>query len=438
MSRTAIVILGASGDLAKRKLVPALFALYKKNELPKGTIIVGSGRSAFSDQEFRNRFEVSEDFAQTLFYHQNIIGIKEAIQSHGQFSRTIFFFALPPISYVETARQLSAECLPDSCSIIVEKPFGYNEASSRELNDGLRACFREEQIFRIDHYLAKEAVQNILVFRFANTLFEPLWNNEYIDCIQISGLETLGVGRRAAYFDRSGIIRDMVQNHLTQLLCLLTMDAPLSLGAAEIQKNKCALLERVRVVKCFRYQYEGYCEEPDVNSESTTETFAELQLSIDTPRWSGVPVFLRTGKATGIQSTDIGVRFKMPARQLFQGIALQAQNAIVFKIQPSEGIILDVTSKLPGADHQLVSTNLNFCYRSFFETEIPEAYQKLLLDILHSDHTLFVGAEETELSWRVFDTVLDKKELLRYKPGQLPPTQLPCTWINFDRYQCPI
>ncbi|HUI92386.1 MAG TPA: glucose-6-phosphate dehydrogenase [Chitinivibrionales bacterium] len=425
----AIVILGASGNLAQKKLMPALHRLYQRSELADCSIIVGAGRTPFTDEQFRRRFTITDDFGGKLFYHQGLQGLREYLAGKGSFSRVIFFFALPPDTYAPTAAELRREGFCGNTSIIIEKPFGSDVASARLLNRELSACYTERQIFRNDHYLAKEAVQNILVFRFANSLFEPVWNGRHVESIQISACEQATAADRAQYFDKAGIIRDMAQNHLMQLLCLLTMDAPASLGAEDIRRKKISILKSLSVSECRRCQYDGYRSEKGIAPDSKTETFAELSMRIAGERWKGTKIFIRTGKALHRTGTEIGVRLRPPARNLFAG----QPNVIVFKIQPAAGIILGLSGKKPG-EVSIAGTRMTFCYNKAFDAEIPGAYQKLLLDAIRGDHTLFVGAKETEESWRVLDAVLDKGPLGTYAKGALPPAGLDADWIDFDGF----
>jgi glucose-6-phosphate 1-dehydrogenase len=434
--RTAIVILGASGDLAKRKLVPALIHLCHSGKIDQSTVIVGEGRSDFSDAEFRNSFKTPEPLASMLFYHKGITGLKSFLADKGDFPRSIVFFALPPQVYSATARELVQEGFGPDTSIIIEKPFGADYQTAVALNRQLSDCFDEQRIYRNDHYLAKEAVQNILVFRFANSIFYPVWNNNYIESIQINASETLGVGTRSAYFDKAGILRDMVQNHLMQLLCLMTMEAPVSLGAEDIAEKKVELLRALSIEACDRRQYEGYVKEPGVAPGSSTETYVELIFRINNFRWAGVPVYLRCGKALDRNGTEIGVRFKPVPGIVFDKQGPLPPNEIVFMIQPQEGIILSMSSKEPGGELKLIKTNMNFCYHDSFSQEIPEAYQRLLLDAIRGDHTLFVTARETELSWKALENVLDKGSVLPYKRGSVPPSSFGIQWIDFENYCC--
>ena len=430
----AIVILGASGDLARRKLIPALQILHQKGSLDDSTRVVGAGRTPFTRETFLSQFHLEAPFSRLLSYHTGIAGLKAYLSSLGTFQRVILFLAQPPEAYVATARALKTEGFGSEASLIIEKPFGYNHASARGLNRDLASTFSESQIFRIDHYLAKEAVQNILVFRFANALFYPIWNSRYIESIQINAIEDIGILERGAYFDKSGIIRDMVQNHLFQLLSLLTMEAPSSLDPQDICLQKISLLRAVSVESCHRYQYSGYRDENNVAPGSTTETFAELKLAINNFRWTGMPVYLRTGKATHRRGTEIGVRLKPLPRLLFNEQGALVPNRIIFKIQPAEGIILDLQSKAPGVDNDIASTHMNFCYRDAFASAIPDAYQRLLLDAIRGDRTLFVSSEETETAWKILDDVLDKGTIGVYARGTMPASALDADWIDFEKY----
>jgi glucose-6-phosphate 1-dehydrogenase len=435
VTNTAIIILGASGDLSTRKLIPSLSRLYEKKQIDASCIIVGSGRTDFDDTSFCNRIQgIGDGFKRILHYHTGMKGLRSYLKKKGSFTRTVFFLALPPSVYVSTVKSLYEEGFRDDAALIIEKPFGYNYQSAKELNDSIKLYFKESQIFRIDHYLAKEAVQNILVFRFANSLFYPVWNSRYIDSIQINALESTGIENRGAYFDKAGIIRDMVQNHLTQLLCLITMEAPVSLDADEIRFQKMNILKAMQIEECHRYQYEGYCKEKGVKENSKTETFVEIKLSINNFRWTGMPVYIRTGKATNRKGTEIGFKFKSLPKLLYNRNGHISSNRIIIKIQPAEGIIIDLASKIPGSGIKITNTNMSFCYRDSFSEEIPEAYQRLLLDTLIGNRTLFVSAEEAELSWIKYDSILDKGKLKYYKRGELPESSFTIEWIDFEKY----
>ena len=435
LNKSAIIILGATGDLSKRKLIPALIKLHEINIIDDSCIIVGVGRSDYNDNSFRKKLNLQNSLNSILYYHQDIKGLREYIHSKGAFERVIIFMALPPSAYVQSAKELHEEACSDAVRIIIEKPFGYNYESAKDLDTELMKYFNDSQIYRIDHYLGKEPVQNLLVFRFANFLFSQVWNNRYIESIQINAFEDVTVEDRGAYFDGAGIIRDMIQNHLVQLLCLLTMNAPASLDPEDIRIQKINILKCLEVVNCKRYQYEGYLNEKDISPDSKTETFADIELKINNFNWSGIPIYIRTGKALSRKGTEIGVTFKSVPEVLYNRNGKLDPNRIVFKIQPSEGIVVDLTSKVPGNDVQVNNTHMSFCYKESFNSEIPEAYQKLLFDALQGDKTLFVSAEETELSWKIFDKVLDKGQVTTYKKGEIPEPNFCEEWIDFDSYR---
>ena len=437
VTNSAIVILGASGDLAQRKLIPALSMLYDKGEIDDTIRIFGSGRSEFSDDEFRDKYKLEGRFRELLHYRAGIDGLKSYIDSKGTFERIVVFLALPPKVYGDTAEHLAREGFGENVTLIIEKPFGYDYHSAKELNSRLARYFNESQIFRIDHYLAKEAVQNILVFRFANSIFYPVWNSGYIESIQINAFESIGVENRGAYFDGSGMIRDMVQNHLIQMLCLLTMESPVSLDAEDIRVQKINVLKGIEFAECHKAQYEGYLDEVGVAPGSRTETFVEMKLWINNFRWNGVPVYIRAGKSLHRKGTEIGFKFKALPRLLFNRNGDIPSNTIIFQIQPSEGIVVDLSSKIPGNDARITRTNMKFCYSDSFTEEIPEAYQKLLLDALRGNRTLFVSAEETELSWKKIEPFLDTGDLGYYDKGSVPETRFSMEWIDFERF-CPV
>ena len=430
----AIVILGASGDLARRKLMPALNTLFEQGKIDRSCVIIGSGRTFFTDEEFRNRFHSGSDFGSLLFYHQHTPGLRDFIASKNNFSKVIVFLSQPPSAYESSVKELSGDGFGRETFIALEKPFGYDYNSARKLNETLLSYFNEERIYRIDHYLGKEAVQNILVFRFANSIFYPLWNSRYIESIQINALESEGVGERGRYFDGAGTIRDMVQNHILQLLSLLTMEAPVTLGADDIREQKIAVLRTMEIVSCNRFQYEGYRNEKDISPQSSTETYAELSLIINNFRWQGTPVYIRTGKAVHRKGTEIGVRFRAVPEVLYNKSGNLNANTIIFKIQPNEGIVLDLSTKIPGADNSLTAAHMNLCYREAFGAPSPEAYQKLIHEILMGDRTLFVSALETETAWQLINGFPDKGELAFYPKGALPKSGSNVKWIDFDSY----
>jgi glucose-6-phosphate 1-dehydrogenase len=397
--------------------------------------VVGSGRKEFTDEEFRVHLGSPKAISPLLFYHPGITGLKGYLGSLGKFKTVIVFFSLPPKVYADTAAELKSEGFGDETRIIVEKPFGYDLESALELNRRLSEYFDESRIYRIDHYLAKEAVQNILVFRFANSLFYPIWNSGYIESIQINACEELGVESRGAYFDGAGVIRDMVQNHLIQMLALLTMEAPVSLDPEDITVQKVNILKALEVVRFARGQYEGYRKEPMVDPDSSTETYVELELRIRSFRWEGTPIYIRTGKALARKGTEIGIRFKRLPRLLYNSSGKLEPNRIVFHIQPTTGIVIDHTVKVPGTDRDIAQSQLDFCLSDAFGPPVVEdAYQRLLMDALAGDRTLYVSAQETELAWKVLKDVLDQGEPFLYRRGELPNSPLGISWIDFQDY----
>ncbi len=434
--KTAIIILGASGDLAARKLVPALDQLFMREQITKESVIIGEGRSVHTHEEFRDKSHCCDEFKDIMFYYQGLDGLHSYLKSKGDFERVVIFMALPPHAYASTAKKLSYEGFGDEVVLVVEKPFGYDFESAKTLNTALTTYFDESQIYRIDHYLAKEAVQNILVFRFANMLFDPIWNSNYIESIEVNCFEDLGVEGRGAYFDTSGIVRDMVQNHLIQLLALLTMESPVSLDAENIRHQKLNVLQQLEVVKWCRYQCDEYRSEDGIDPQSNTETFASIDLKINSMRWHGVPIHVRAGKYMNRKGTEIGVKFKKLPPILFNKEDDLPSNQIIFKIQPAEGIIIDLASKVPGSENKITGTTMKFCYSDHFgNSDIPEAYTRLLLDAIRTDKTLFVSAEESELSWKKFDAVInDDSEPGFHKRGETPTCVNDREWIDFELY----
>ncbi len=435
---SAIVILGASGDLARRKLIPAMDSLHQAGKIKENCFIIGSGRSDFTDKEFRAHVEASKTLAPLLHYHKGIPGLKKFMKTLGRFKTVIVFFSLPPKVYAETAAALRKEGFGRETRIIVEKPFGYDLESAQELNRQLAGHFPEEQIYRIDHYLAKEAIQNILIFRFANSLFYPVWNAGYIESIQIEAVEELGVESRGAYFDGAGVIRDMVQNHLLQMLALLTMEAPVSLHPDDIRNQKINILKTLEVVEFKRGQYEGYRQEDKVADDSTTETFVEMQLRIRNFRWEGMPIYIRTGKALDHKGTRIGIRFRRIPRLLYNTAGTLEPNHIIFHVQPATGIVIGHAVKVPGSDRDIVHSHLNYSMNDVFGAQLAaDAYQRLLMDALAGDRTLYVSADETELAWKVLSDVLDAGDLFLYRRGEMPASPLGINWIDFQSYEPP-
>jgi glucose-6-phosphate 1-dehydrogenase len=354
----------------------------------------------------------------------------------------VFYLAQPPAAFAPTATGLAAAGLAKSdgfTRLVVEKPFGHDLASAQKLNDDLHGSFDEKQIYRIDHYLGKETVQNLLVFRFANSLFESLWNRERINAVEITVAESLGVGSRAGYYDRSGALRDMVQNHITQLLTLVCMEVPSAFEASAIRHEKIKVLRSVAPIECkdvVRARYtqgeidgervRGYLEEEDIESSSQTETFVALKLAVDTWRWQGVPFYLRSGKRMKERSTKITVHFRDVPVSLFKNVCesgLDTPDVLVITLQPDEGFSLHLDVKTPGHPFRLQRVPLKFKYKELF-AEMPEAYETLLLDVWQGDQTLFVHADEAQESWRIYTPLLERPpSLCEYRAGTMGPSE---------------
>lgn len=456
---TALVIFGATGDLTHRKLVPALYNLAADGYLPEDFVVIGSARTPLSDQEFRDKMresvkkfsrrpltdEVWERFSKNLFYQsvngthlEDFAALKDRLEGLSTERKKNFnycyYLAMAPQFFGDIASNLHKAGLVEplkkgkrSTILVIEKPFGHDLASAQELNKVLRQSFAEEQIFRIDHYLGKETVQNILVFRFANGIFEPLWNHKYIDHIQISCAEDIGVGSRAAYFDESGILRDIVQNHILQVLSLLCIEPPISLMDADsIRNEKVKVLRSIKrmtpaevATRTVRAQYQagtvgnetvpGYLEEKGVAAGSSTDTFVALRLEIDNWRWTGVPIYLRAGKRLPKRITEITVAFKQAPSSLFRGrdeVKVE-QNVLTIQVQPKEGISLNISSKPPGPSLDVKSVDMDFTYDDSFGVASPEAYERLLLDAMKVDATLFIRNDEIEEAWDLLAPILD-------------------------------
>lgn len=456
----SVVIFGASGDLTHRKLIPALYNLYLKGRLPEAFQIVGVSRTEYSHKEFRNTVQESvQTFSQETFdsnkwnkFEDNIFYVpgnskqKESYEALDQFLRQrdgaaanrLYYLSLAPSLYEPTLINLRETGMADEDEgwrrIVVEKPFGYDLASAQNLNRIVFSAFTEEQVYRIDHYLGKETAQNILFFRFANTIFEPIWNRNFIDHVQISVLETVDVDNRADYYDSSGVIRDMFQNHLMQLLALTAMEPPISLRASDLRLEKSKVIKAIRPIlnrDTIRAQYEGYKDTKGVAPDSKTPTFAALKLYIDNWRWEGVPFYLRSGKALAQKTSEILVQFRRPPLRLFGPYRRDQSlpNSLSICIQPDEGIHLGFEAKLPDSrEGRLVE--LEFHYDDAFgKGAIPEAYERLILDALLGDAALFAHKDEIEASWRLMDAVIEgwnndhTPPPARYSPGTWGPVE---------------
>jgi glucose-6-phosphate 1-dehydrogenase len=460
-----IVILGASGDLTHRKLVPALYHLFRKGRLPEKTRIVGFSRTEFSHQAWRDDLAkavaqfVGKDFdaalwakfAPNIYYHAGDIDKPEDFVKlakllgeieKGQSSTRVYYLATAPRFYGQAVTQLGAAGLADESGgkrrVIIEKPFGTDLASAKHLNGVVHAVFNERQVYRIDHYLGKETVQNLFVLRFANTIFEPIWNRNYIDHVQITVAEEVDVGRRAGYYDSAGVLRDMFQNHILQLVMITAMEAPVRYEADAVRNEKVKVLQAVRQltgedvhINTLRGQYRGYASAEGVRAGSHTATFAAIKLWIDNWRWQGVPFYLRSGKAMSCRTTQIVVQFRQPPHMLFRNGPKTAADAnrLVIQVQPAEGIELEFETKVPDAGMRLRQTALDFSYCREFRGNIPEAYERLLLDALEGDASLFARADEVEAAWSICDPILeewqhnDKPALNIYEPGVWGPQE---------------
>ena len=477
-----IIIFGGSGDLARRKLFPALGNLMFKRLLPEKFKIIAVGRKPMENQQLLAMGKYPEDFAghfqylQTDYSPEGIQKLKDACDAicrdTGIPPNYLFYLAIPPDGYTVVASALKKGGMVHPAHsrnwsrLVVEKPYGHDIESATALNESLLSCFAEKQIYRIDHYLGKEAVQNILVFRFANSVFEPIWNHHNIEHVQISHSEILGAEDRADYFDKSGLLRDMVQNHLMQIFSLVAMEPPVSLSADAIRDEKVKVLRSLRTLDieadppmAIRGQYGpgeikgqkvgGYRQEKGVKADSSTETFASIRMHIDNFRWAGVPFYLRSGKRLGRRGTEVVITFKRMPRILFNSREPHVQqNRIVFKIQPQEAILLELTSKNPGQSFDLTDTSMNFCYSDHFDPS-ADAYERLLLDAVIGDPTLFVRSDETELSWKYLDPLLKHwgktpaTNFPNYKAGTEGPEEAadillasegPVHWLDFSKY----
>ncbi|MDE3254089.1 MAG: glucose-6-phosphate dehydrogenase, partial [Bacteroidota bacterium] len=455
---TIIIILGATGDLTWRKLIPAIYNLYIDKWIPEDFSVIGVSRKPMSDLAFKKRMHEGVDkfsrrgkskkaewdaFAKCLMYHTGefnkmatYTGIEKMITNFEKEKKVtvnrIFYLAVPPNSFEEIAVKISKSGLAKNklkSRIIIEKPFGHDLDSAKHLNDLLHSIFDESQIYRIDHYLGKETVQNILAFRFANALFEPIWNRNYIDNIQITVSEQLGVENRGNYYETAGALRDMIQNHLFQLLCLIAMEPPVSFEADEIRNKKVDVLNALRSIHPDEvYQYAvrgqygagwiegkkvvGYRQEPDVSKDSPKETFAAIKLFIDNWRWQGVPIYLRTGKRLNETISAITIQFKPVPHQSFplEASGNWQPNRLILNIQPQMGIRIRFQAKRPGLKMILYPVDMTFNYNDSYTSGTPEAYETLLLDIMEGDSTLFMRSDQVEAAWKVLMPIIHSWE----------------------------
>ena len=450
-----IIIFGASGDLTAKKLLPALLHLQEENLLPETYLILGVGRTRMSDELFREKSgksltlyandinaEVRDNFLNKLYFHSmntsdpdDYIGLKQRLTEldlrTGTGRNFLYYLATPPVLYQSIVNCLAKQGLNNQQGqgwkrVIIEKPFGYDLDTSRQLNQVILRSFNEKQVYRIDHYLGKETVQNILVMRFANGILEPLWNSHYIERVEITSAEDIGVEGRAGYYNTSGALRDMVQNHLLQILGMITMESPVSSDADSIRNETMKVFQSIRPMSVddihenvIRGQYisstirgqhvPGYRDEKDVPSDSMTETFVAMKFFIDNWRWKDVPFFIRVGKQLPVKVTEAVVYFKPAAHMIFSADHLPVRNnMLVIRIQPDEGILLTFGMKTPGAGFQVQEQSLEFRYSAASSVRLSEAYERLLLDCMQGDQTLYLRGDAVEATWSFIDPILSE------------------------------
>ncbi|HET9744009.1 MAG TPA: glucose-6-phosphate dehydrogenase [Terriglobales bacterium] len=452
----AMVIFGATGDLTKRKLLPAIYNLMREGLLSREFAIIGVAKDQLSHDQFRSRvteslkqfsdgadpqivewlvqhsYYVSGEFGDAQAYQRLRAQLNDVDKQHGTHGNYFFYFAIAPQFFAETVEMLGQSNLSEEENgswrrVIIEKPFGHDLESARELNKKIKDVLYESQIFRIDHYLGKETVQNILVFRFGNGIFEPIWSRNFIDHVQITVAETVGVEGRGGYYETSGTLRDMTPNHIMQLISLTTMEPPISFNADDVRDEQSKVLHAIRsmtgeevIQNAVRGQYgpgvtptgehmPGYRQEPSVNPQSKTETFIALKLAIDNWRWAGVPIYLRTGKRMARRHTEIAIQFKRAPFMLFRDTDVDKlpSNQLVISVQPEEGIALKFGAKVPGPLAKVGPVNMSFNYQDYFGAAAQTGYEILLYDCMIGDATLFQRADMVEAGWSAIDPVLD-------------------------------
>ena len=460
MNPLSIIVVGASGDLARKKIFPALFALYSQDLLPDDFNIFGFSRTHFTDAEFREKVaekltcrytpehscaDKMEKFLSHCFYAAGSYDSRDSfldlyeVMRKSESSTTcnrMFYLAIPPSLFDDVARSIAGAGLVACNSgepwsrVVIEKPFGRDRESSDALNKEMDKVFSEDQTYRIDHYLGKEVVQNLMVLRFANLVFEPIWNRDHIDKVCIDWKEDIGIDERASYFDEYGIIRDVVQNHLLQILSLVAMERPLTADADHIRDEKVKVLKCIKPlalshVKIGQYvtgehngsTHPGYLEEKGVPSDSTTPTFAASSIMIDNERWQGVPFIVTAGKGLDDRVSEVRIHFKSIATNIFCGDdSCLPTNQLSIRIQPDEAIYLKIVNKEPGLNKGPIECDLDLKYQSEFQTEIPDAYECLLLDVIEGDKSLFIRADELAAAWDIFTPVLHELEASALKP----------------------
>jgi glucose-6-phosphate 1-dehydrogenase len=456
---TAMVVFGGSGDLAHRKIVPALYNLELHRLLPQNFAIVGTSRTEYSDEDYRADMrkaveefsrtqpiqkQVWESFASRLHYipgssndpdtYARVGDLLDRFdREHGTDGNRLFYLSLIPKLFPETIRGIGKAGIGGRgwdrgwSRVVVEKPFGHDLASARELQELVTEVFPERDVFRIDHYLGKESVQNIIAFRFANGIFEPVWNHRYVDHVQVTVAESIGIEHRGNFYETAGAIRDIIQNHALQVLALVGMEPPATFEPEDVRNERAKVLKAVRRVEgevvdrdVVRGQYgegwvdgqrvPGYRDEPDVAPDSTVETYVALELAIDNWRWAGTPFYLRTGKRLPKRATEVVVQFKAAPHLPFGAAAQDGlePNALVLRIQPNEGITMKFGAKVPGPSMEVRSVNMDFSYGTSFADDLPDAYERLLLDVMVGDSTLFPRWDSVELAWEVIQPILDR------------------------------
>ena len=456
---TAFVIFGATGDLTNKKIFPSFFELYKAKLLPQNFKIIAAARSKLTTADYllslKERvmvkdYKIWDEFAKLIEYipndieeGKNLEEITRNLENYeneiGKCTQRIYYMAISPYIYEKAFQNLGAHKMHLGCTlhknlakIVVEKPFGHDLKSAQKLNFILSLYFGEGQIFRIDHYLGKETGQNIFAFRFGNELFEPVWNNKFVDHVQITLAEPRGIERRGEYYDRAGALRDIVQNHLLQLLAIVTMDVPSRFEQKAIRAKKIEIVKSIKklnhsdiISHTVRAQYENYLREEKVDPKSQTETYAALKLYIESPRWQGVPFYLRTGKKLAGHVSSIIFQFKEKGHEIFENFWDKPMpNHMLLQIQPNEGIGIRLVAKKPGLSTSLEPVDMEFCYKTSFDVPQPDAYERLLIDIIVGDQTLFLG--QVEESWKIIDPIeevwaSDKPKLETYKIGSWGP-----------------